>query len=341
MTSLLERGDFLKPKQAVESHVPGFLHELSQSEEIPARLAFARWLVDDASPTTARSIVNRIWQAYFGVGFVETSDDLGSQGTAPSHPELLDWLAVELMENDWSLKHIHKLIVSSRTYQQSSSVTPELRARDPYNRLLARGARFRVDAEVVRDITLAVSGLLNPKVGGPSVYPPAPRFLFDPPASYGPKTWNEEQGDNRYRRGLYTFRFRSVPYPMLETFDAVPGNVSCVRRNQSNTPLQALTSLNEPLFMESAQALAKKAILEAGKDDASRITFVMKRCLSREPDQDELETLSKMLRKQRERLSAGELDASAITGEGDDHEHAAMTLVARVVLNLDETITKE
>ena len=257
-TSVLQRGDFLKPTDPVEPGVPDFLHEMPDGSETPPRLAFAQWLVDEQSPTTARSIVNRIWQAYFGVGLVETSDDLGSQSSPASHPELLDWLAVELMENGWSLMHIHRLIVGSSTYQQSSHVTPELHARDPSNRLLARGPRFRVEAEVVRDVTLAISGLLNPQIGGPSVFPPAPRFLFDPPASYGPKTWHEERGANRYRRGIYTFRFRSVPYPMLETFDAVPGNVSCVRRSRSNTPLQALTSLNEPLFMECAVSAGEK-----------------------------------------------------------------------------------
>ncbi len=253
VTSLLNRGDFLSPRYEVEPAVPGFLHAMSASTAGPPRLAFAQWLVDRRAPTTARSIVNRIWQAYFGSGLVETADDLGTQGTPPSHPELLDWLTVELMENDWSLKHLHRLITSSATYRQSSHVTTELYAQDPYNRLLARGPRFRVDAEIVRDITLAASGLLNCTIGGPSVYPPAPDFLFKPPASYGPKTWNEAHDDNRYRRGLYTFRFRSVPYPMLETFDAPPGNVSCVRRSRSNTPLQSLTSLNEPLFIECAR----------------------------------------------------------------------------------------
>ncbi|MCA9144301.1 MAG: PSD1 domain-containing protein [Planctomycetaceae bacterium] len=344
-TSVLARGDFLKPVRPVEAGVPGFLHSLAEGAE-PARLSFAKWLVDEQSPTTARSIVNRIWQAYFGIGLIETSDDLGSQGSPPSHPELLDWLAVELMENDWSLKHLHRLIVSSTTYRQSSNVTDELYQRDPYNRLLARGPRFRVDAEIVRDITLAASGLLNPILGGPSVYPPAPRFLFDPPASYGPKTWNEEEGGNRYRRGLYTFRFRSVPYPMLETFDSVPGNVSCVRRNRSNTPLQALTSLNEPLFIECARALAVKTIEEGGETDEARIAYAVRRCVARSPEADELKTLQGLLDKQRKRLDDGELSATTIAAvEGDaveaTRELAAWTLVARVLLNLDETITKE
>ena len=249
-TFVLTRGDFLSPEQQVEPGVPDFLHPLPPGDD-PSRLTFARWLVDKRSPTTARAIVNRIWQAYFGIGLVETSDDLGSQSTPASHPELLDWLAVELMDHHWSLKHIHRLIVSSATYRQSSHRDMESQASDPYNRFLARGPRFRVDAEIVRDITLSASGLLDRRVGGPAVCPPAPRFLFEPPASYGPKAWNEATDSDRYRRGLYTFRFRSVLYPMLESFDAVPGNVSCVRRNRSNTPLQALTTLNEPLSIES------------------------------------------------------------------------------------------
>ncbi len=344
-TSVLQRGDFLSPEKQVEPGVPDFLHPLPEGAD-NSRLTFAKWLVDERSPTTARSIVNRLWQAYFGVGLVETSDELGSQSTPPSHPELLDWLSVELMENDWSLKHLHRLIVSSATYGQSSHVTPELYQRDPYNRLLARGPRFRVDAEIVRDITLTASGLLNRKIGGPSVYPPAPRFLFDPPASYGPKTWNEETGENRYRRGLYTFRFRSVPYPMLESFDAVTGNVSCVRRNRSNTPLQALTSLNEPLSMECARALAA-SILKDGRDtDEDRMIHAMRRCVSRTPDVDEVVTLKGLLDRQRQRISNGEVDAKKIVGKPTTvderlNEQAAWTLVARVLLSLDETITKE
>ena len=196
------------------------------------------------------------WQSYFGTGLVETAEDLGTQSPAPSHPDLLDWLAVELMENDWSLKHLHRLIVTSAAYQQSSHVTPELLEKDPKNRLLSRGPRFRVEGEIVRDIALAASGLLNREIGGPPVYPPAPEFLFKPPVSYGPKQWHTESDDQRYRRALYTFRFRSVPYPALDAFDTPNGDASCVRRVRSNTPLQALTTLNETVFLEAAEALA-------------------------------------------------------------------------------------
>ncbi len=251
-THLLQRGDFLKPARQVEPGVPSFLHALPEGAE-PTRLTFARWLVDRRSPTAARSIVNRIWQAYFGIGLVATSEDLGLQSEAPSHPELLDWLAVEFMDRGWRQKTLHRLIATSATYRQSSRVTPELHARDPYNRLLDRGPRFRVEAEVVRDMALAASGLLSHKLGGPSVYPPAPDFLFLPPVSYGPKVWREAKGEDRYRRAIYTFRYRSVPYPVLQTFDAPNGDFSCVRRARSNTPLQALVTLNEPLFMECAR----------------------------------------------------------------------------------------
>src|SRR5579875_4178175 len=175
----------------------------------------------------------------------------------------------------------------SATYRQSSHLTPELQRRDPYNRLLARGARFRVEGEIVRDIALSASGLLNPTIGGRSVFPPLPTFLVLPPASYGPKVWPEDKGPNRYRRGLYTFRYRSVPYPMLQTFDAPNGDVSCVRRARSNTPLQALTTLNEPLFLEAARALAMKTIAEGGATEDKRIAFAMRRVISRNPSPDE------------------------------------------------------
>src|SRR5690606_9860599 len=253
-THILKRGDWLSPAGKVGPGVPAALHPMPEGSGRD-RLAFARWLVDPASPTTARSIVNRVWQHYFGTGLVETSEDLGTQAPPPSHPELLDWLAVEMMEpvagapgdgrsglTPWSLKHLHRLIVNSSTYRQSSRVTPELLERDPYNRLLARGARFRLEAEAIRDMALPESGILEPERGGLPVYPPAPAFLFLPPASYGPKVWNEETGRGRYRRALYTFRYRSVPYPVLQTFDAPTGDFSCVRRVRSNTPLQALTS---------------------------------------------------------------------------------------------------
>ncbi len=326
-THVLKRGDFLKPAQAVTPGVPSFLHPLPPNAA-PNRLTFARWLVDRRSPTTARAIVNRVWQTYFGTGLVATSEDLGTQSEAPSHPELLDWLAVEFMEGGWNLKKLHQLIVGSATYRQSSRVTPELHARDPYNRLLARGARFRVEGEIVRDIALSASGLLNPAVGGRSVFPPLPGFLLVPPASYGPKIWPEDKGPNRYRRGLYTFRYRSVPYPMLQTFDAPNGDASCVRRSRSNTPLQALMTLNEPVFLDCARALALRTLADGGATDAERMVYAFRRCVARTPTSAEKAELLKLLDKQQERfarpdakpwdLAATESGASAVIAERRD-----------------------
>ncbi len=324
-THLLERGDFLKPKQTVTPGVPAFLNPLPAGAG-QTRLDLAQWITDRNAPTTARAFVNRVWQSYFGTGIIESSEDLGKQTTPPSHPELLDWLAVEFMDQGWSMKKLHRLIVTSNTYQQSSKVTPELLNRDPNNRLLARAPRLRVEGEIVRDITLAASGLLNPEVGGPSVFPPAPEFLFLPPSSYGPKNWYENKDTNRFRRALYTFRYRSVPYPVLTNFDTPNGDVSCVRRTRSNTPLQALTALNEPLFLEAAQALAKRTLAEGGATDPARLTYAFRRTLSRPPAPAELAELESFLGKQKARGFAPE---------------QAYTAVARVLLNLDETITKE
>ncbi|MEX2141353.1 MAG: PSD1 and planctomycete cytochrome C domain-containing protein [Pirellulales bacterium] len=350
-THVLRRGDFLKPTESVTAGVPAFLHPLP-ADAPPTRLTFARWLADRRSPTTARAMVNRIWQAYFGTGIVSTAEDLGTQSEPPSHPALLDWLAVEFMDHGWSIKHVHRLIVTSATYRQSSHVTPELYARDQYNRLLARGPRLRVEGEIVRDIALAVSGLLNPRIGGPSVMPPAPEFLFRPPASYAPFPWVEATGPDRYRRALYTFRRRSTPYPMLSNFDVPNADTSCVRRVRSNTPLQALTTLNEALFVESAQALGRRMLAEGGKNDPDRLSFGFQLCTSRVPTDEERNELLALLRRTQKRIADGwispwqiatgkeEKPAELPTGATPAHL-GAYAVVARVLLNLDETITKE
>ena len=386
MTSVLNRGDWLKPTRSVKPGVPAFLNPLPSSADT-SRLTFAKWLTDRRSPTTARVFVNRVWQAYFGTGLVETAEDFGRQSAKPSHPELLDWLACEFMEGGaagsrvsglgsgtrsetsqtserkpqtlnagpqtpWSIKHLHRLIVHSATYQQSSRITPELLARDPYNRLLARGPRFRVDAELVRDIALASSGLLNPKLGGRAVMPPAPEFLFKPPASYGDFPWTSETGDERYRRAVYTFRRRSTPFPSLLVFDAPVGDFSCVRRQRSNTPLQALTTLNEPMFMEAAQALALRTLRDGGVSDADKLTFAFRRCTARPPTRDEQKELLALLTKQEQRFAGKDADAwllatadpknpPALPTAATPAKLAAWTAVSRVLLNLDETITKE
>jgi hypothetical protein len=355
---VLKRGDWLKPSRTVSPGVPAILNPLPPDAP-PTRLTFAKWLVDPKAPTTARAAVNRLWQTYFGTGLVATAEDLGTQSEAPSHPELLDWLACEFMAPSgsdraapWSLKHLHRLIVNSATYQQSSKVTPDLLARDPFNRLLARGARFRVEGEVVRDIALAASGLLNPKIGGRAVMPPAPVFLFQPPASYAPFPWIEETGAERYRRAVYTYRRRTTPYPLLQTFDVPDGQVSCVRRSRSNTPLQALMTLNEPMSFEAAQALARRTLEEGGKSDGERISYAFRRCLARPPSDAERAELERLLEKQRARIAEGWIDPWVLaTGKnekpadlprgGNPAQLAAYTVVSRVLLNLDETITKE
>ncbi len=372
-TFALKRGDFLRPDKQVEPGVFAVLNSLPKAAGKPDRLTFAQWIANREAPTTARSAVNRLWQSYFGTGLLATSEDFGKQADKPSHPELLDWLAVELMEpsvvasgqwlvasngkanphsEKWSMKHIHRLIVTSATYRQSSKATPALLEKDPYNRLLARASRLRVDAEIVRDIAFATSGLLNAKLGGPPVYPPAPDFLFQPPTSYGPKVWPEDKGENRYRRALYTFRFRSVPYPMLQTFDAPIGDAACVRRSRSNTPLQALTTLNETMYLEAARALAVKTLNEGGLTDAQRIAYAFRRVVARKPAPAEAQELLALLNTQRERFARGELNPWNLATENPDkafalpkgarmEDVAAWTAVARVLLNLDEAITKE
>ena len=343
-THLLRRGDFLEPAHEVEPGVPDFLHALGESGQ-PPRLAFAEWLVDRRAPTTARAIVNRIWQAYFGTGMVATAEDFGMQGDLPSHPALLDWLAVELMDSGWSLKHLHRLIVTSETYQQSSRLTDQARAIDPDNLLLSRGPRVRADAEIVRDIALAASGLLSHQVGGPPVHPPAPELLFKPPISFSEKPWPASKGEGRYRRAVYTFQYISAPYPAFEVFDAPNGATACVRRSRSNTPLQALTTLNEELFMEAARSLARRTIA-AATDERERLDHAFRSCLSREAQSDEAELLLELLRKTHEQLAGGLLDARALTAADSDEgpspdDEAAWTVLARALLNLDETITKQ
>jgi hypothetical protein len=363
-THILNRGDWLKPLEVVDADVPAFLNPLPQPH-YSSRLTLARWFVDRSAPTTARVYVNRIWEHYFGTGIVSTPEDFGYQGDPPSHPKLLDWLAVEFMKPSvrsgdessgaavpWSIKHMHRLLVTSAVYRQSSRVTPELLERDPYNRLLARGPRFRVEGEIIRDIALASSGLLNPEMGGRSIMPPAPAFLFLPPASYGPFPWHDETGPERYRRGVYVFRRRSTPYPMLQTFDVPSGESSCVRRARSNSPLQALVTLNEPMFVECARALAKKTIERGGSTDSDRITYAFRTVLARPPTEAESKELLRLLTTERHRFAEGFLNPSEVaTGnpevprdlptEVTPTQWAAYTVVSRVILNLDETVTKE
>ncbi len=352
-THLLERGDWLKPTREVKPGVPHFLNPALPDGD-GTRLELARWITDPKAPLTARVFVNRVWQAYFGVGLVSTPEDFGLQSPPPSNPELLDWLACEFMRPSepgiapWSIKHLQRLIATSAVYRQSSRVTPALLALDPENRLLARGPRFRVDGEIVRDIALGASGLLNEKIGGRSVMPPAPGDLFQPPASYEPFAWTVEEGDEKYRRALYTFRRRSTPYPMLQVFDTPSGETACVRRFRSNTPMQALTLLNEPVFMDCAIALARRTLEVAGEDDDARVSHAFRFAVSRPPERDERAALVALLNKQRQRYARGELDPAALFPKNlpppigvSYAEWASLAVVSRVILDLDETISKE
>jgi hypothetical protein len=291
--------------------------------------------------------MNQLWQAYFGRGLVSTPEDFGTQGARPTHPELLDWLATELPRRGWSLKAIHRLIVTSATYRQRSRATPSLIARDPKNELLARGPRFRVEAEVVRDIALAASGLLNPAIGGPSVHPPQPDGVTA--LAYGQAPWPTSTGPDRYRRGLYTFLKRTSPYASFAVLDAPTSETACVRRERSDTPLQALTLLNDAVFVEAAQALARRLLAEGPSDTEGRVRFAFRLCLARPPRTEELEPLVAFYEDQLARFRAGELDAARVAGtdaknpprSAGPNELAAWTTVARALLNLDETITKE
>ena len=290
----------------------------------PNRLGLARWLVDRDNPLTARVTVNRFWEQFFGRGLVETSEDFGTQGSRPSHQDLLDWLAVEFMERGWSMKTLHKLIVTSATYRQSSHVTPTLLQRDPYNRLLARGPRFRLEGEMIRDVTLSAAGLLSPKIGGPSVYPPQPDGIWN--VSRSNLKWETSQGEDRYRRAIYTFLRRTSPYPRLTTFDGTSREACTIRRVRTNTPLQALTLLNDPAFFEAAQALGQRIVKEAPPDPRSRAAHGFRLAVGRSPSDADLRDLLAVYENERQR-----------TGRDD----AAWTAVSNVLLNLDETQTKE
>jgi Protein of unknown function (DUF1553)/Protein of unknown function (DUF1549)/Planctomycete cytochrome C len=338
------RGSFLDKGEQVYADVPEVLHPLPENQ-MPNRLGLARWLADTKNPLTARVAVNRAWEQMFGRGLVETSEDFGTQGTPPSHPELLDWLATELTERGWRMKALHRLIVTSATYRQSSAVPPALIERDPYNRLLARGPRFRMDAEMVRDSALAASGLLSRTIGGPSVFPPQPDGIWDIP--YSNERWVASTGEDRYRRGLYTFIRRSATYPSLVTFDATSRESCTVRRVRTNTPLQALTTLNDVAFFEAAQALAARVLREApGAGVRSRATYAFRLVATRAPSSGEIDRVAASYTEQLARFRADHTAAArVIGGHGvagiDAAEQAAWTLVANALLNLDEALTKE
>jgi hypothetical protein len=336
-------GNFLNHGDAVAPNVPAILPPLPPESQstLHDRLALAKWTVDPMNPLTARVAVNRLWEQLFGRGIVFTSDDFGTQGDPPSHPELLDWLATEFIREGWSVKRMLKLIVLSETYRQSSIITPEALERDPQNILLARGPRFRVEAEMVRDIALASSGLLSAQVGGPSVFPPQPDGIWT--MIYSSDQWKNSTGDDAHRRGLYTFWRRTAPYPSFVTFDAPSRELACTRRARTNTPLQALTTLNDPAFVEAANALAKRMMTEGGGDAHSRIAFGFIACVSRPPTETEMATVTQLFEQQRAAFAADPAAAAKLSGAEDQDaiDLAAWQVVANVLLNLDETITKE
>ncbi|HVE39135.1 MAG TPA: DUF1553 domain-containing protein, partial [Planctomycetota bacterium] len=342
-TRVLIRGEYNRPGKAVAPGVPGALHPLV-SGQAPNRLALARWLVDPANPLTARVVVNRWWQMYFGMGIVRTVEDFGVQGERPSHPELLDWLALEFVRSGWDVKGVLKTIVTSATYRQSSRLTPALLERDPDNRLLARGPRFRLPAEVVRDQALAVSGLLAEQVGGPSVKPYQPDGLWKEIAS--DTTYEQSKGPSLYRRSLYTYWKRTVVPPTMSTFDA-PGRESCtVRETRTNTPLQALALMNDVTYVEAARVLAERMLKQGGAVD---LRWGFRRVTCRTPGPAEEEVLRRALRSSLAEFRKNPEAAKRLisTGESkpdpalDPAELAAMTTVASLILNLDEAVTKE
>ncbi|MSO24248.1 MAG: DUF1553 domain-containing protein, partial [Acidobacteria bacterium] len=344
-THLRIRGSFLSKGEQVFASVPSVLQPLA-ADQMPNRLGLARWLVSEDNPLTARVTINRIWEQYFSHGLVETSEDFGTQGERPTHPELLDWLATEFMAQKWSLKSMHRLIVTSATYHQSSSATPVLLDRDPYNRLLARGPRFRMEAEMIRDVALSVSGLLSSTIGGPSVFSPQPEGIWDLP--YNDDQWVVSEGADRYRRGLYTFMRRTSPYPSFTAFDAPSREFCTVRRVRTNTPMQALTLLNDPAFFEAARTLALRIMTEGGPRDEERAAHAFRICLSRHPKPDELMSLVTWYKRELVRFKQDPEAASKIIGPqvpassaAVEAETAAWTMVSNVLLNLDEVISKE
>ncbi|MEZ5362569.1 MAG: PSD1 and planctomycete cytochrome C domain-containing protein [Bryobacterales bacterium] len=324
---------------------PGVPQVLPQLPAGANRLDLARWLFADDNPLTARVTVNRVWQEYFGKGIVSTSDDFGLQGDKPSHPELLDWLAEDFVQSGWSLKHLHKRIVMSAAYRQSSKARPEAAERDPDNRWLSRQNRLRLPAEVIRDTALASAGLLDDEVGGKSVYPPIPDGVTS--LSYaGGFAWPTNKGRERYRRGLYIHFQRTVPYPMLMTFDSSERSVTECQRERSNTPLQALNLLNDPVFMEAAQGLATRVLLETPSSELSdRLDYAYELCFARKPSQTEAERLEQYYRDQMRLLDASPKSVAGwfpvAPEEFDRTAAAAWTGVSRVLLNTDEFITRE
>jgi hypothetical protein len=349
-TFILARGDYRNKTDKVTPGVPAILPPLPAGTK-PDRLALARWLVDPANPLTARVAVNRYWQMFFGTGLVKSAENFGSQGEPPSHPELLDWLATEFSSH-WDIKALQRLILTSATYRQSSKFRPELLEKDPENRLLAHGPRFRLPAEMVRDNALSAAGLLNPKIGGPPVFPYQPPGIWEELAfgdGFSMQSYVQSHGPDLYRRSMYTFWKRTAPPAQMLVFDAPDREKCTARRLNTNTPLQALVLLNDPTYLEAARVLAARAIREAGRNPAKLASFIFESATERPPDKAESALLTQLARKQLAVYSKDPKAAAELLKIGEapvdpalkPQELAAWTTVASAVLNLDETVTKE
>jgi hypothetical protein len=349
-TFVLNRGDYSQPTVKVEMQTPDCLPKCDVEQD--GRLALARWVTMPNHPLTPRVFVNRVWQIMFGAGIVCTPADFGSQGQWPSHPQLLDWLAVDFVESGWDVKKLVKKIAMSETYRQSSGTTKQLLERDPENTLLARGPRFRLAAEFIRDSALGVSGLLEPQLGGPSVNPYTPGDLWREISHYGStpataQTFVQDHGEKLYRRSLYTFWKRTSPPPNMAAFDAPNRETCVVKRPATNTPLQALVILNDVQFVEAARAFAEQVINQEG-DDRIRIRWAILNSLSRQASDVELDVLAGMLERERKRYMADVPSARQLLSVGESlrdrsipaHEHAAWTQVASTILNLSEFVTR-
>ncbi|MGI9240905.1 MAG: DUF1553 domain-containing protein, partial [Verrucomicrobiales bacterium] len=351
-TYVLTRGDFTRPDKATGKLSPGVFGAIApalpQADGARNRLDLAHWLVDPANPLTPRVTLNRMWMRYFGRGLVETEEDFGTQGSPPSHPDLLDALASRFIDEGWSMKKMHRLILTSETYQRSSSARPDLAEKDPLNLLLARQSRVRLDAEIIRDAALSASGLLSEKIGGPGVHPPQPDGIYA--FTQNRKGWNTSTGGERYRRAMYTFFYRSAPYPLFGTFDAPDFQTTCTRRARSNTPLQALTIANDTAFMEFAQGLAARVIGEIPGDAAEqrdkRIRRAFELALCRPPSATEHSALSDYADASAADFETATDDASALLSPKlrigtPAHEAATLVVIARAIFNTDNFITRE
>jgi len=343
-TFILTKGAYDKRETTVLPGTPASLPPLPK-DAAPNRLALAKWLVSPENPLTARVTVNRFWQTFFGTGFVKTSEDFGVQGERPSHPDLLDWLATEFIASGWNVKQMHRLIITSSTYRQSSKVTPERKERDPENRLVARGPRLRLPSWMIRDQTLAVSGLWSDQLGGPSVKPYQPAGIWEE-ATFGTKSYRQDAGDALYRRSLYVYWRRIVGPTMF--FDTANRQVCAVKNTITNTPLHALVTLNETVYIEAARNLAQRVLL-SGTNDAERIELAFRLVTSRRPTPSELRILSELLAKQRKVFTDDPTAAAKVLKIGESprnetiavSEHAAWTVVCSMLLNLDEVLSKQ